>query len=135
MTHSEKYMTDAIGLKETAQAFTGGNDAQLPDIVPLEKKDKFLTPKRLGALAKARKAKEHKKIAREMNKGRAKRALQGVKLMFASLKKKSQGPPPVKVESSTPEGTVFAAPQTHQEVKAIEARAHTRLLGGPKLRF
>jgi hypothetical protein len=67
-----------------------GQPAILPDIVPLEvEKKHYMTEKRKIAIEKARKSKSQKSAVRAANKGRAIRALKGVKSIFMSLNKRN----------------------------------------------
>lgn len=102
-------------------------DGGLPEIAPIEvDKKEYMTEKRKVAIAKARKARSQKIAVRNANKGRAVRALKGIKSMFESLKKRQC------TCGATPEVVSAPAP-----VKPAQARGNRMppLLGGPKVTF
>lgn len=104
----------------------GSTDSVLPDIQPRP----YMTQARKDALAKARGVRDARLAARKMNTQKTKRVLIGLKTMFESLRKKSDGPQPDK-NPMKPKPLGFQAPVA----KPLQVRERVPLIGGPKLKF
>lgn len=110
--------------------------SSIPDIQPIPKREKeYMTPKRREALAKARKIRGEKMVIRKNNAKKTKKVLIGLKHMFESLRKKSKGPVPDKIEPNKPSPIV--APHLNLPKISMGSRQKERepLIGGSKLKW
>ena len=105
-----------------------GEKKGLPDIVPLDVgKKEYMTEKRKIAIAKARKARSQKIAIRSANKGRAMRALKGIKSMYEAMKKREC--------TCGGNGTAVAASAPEKRKQDVINRGIPKLIGGPRLTF